>query len=376
MRDGWRATTLGEVATLEYGKGLTERDRDGHGWPVYGSAGVVGHHSTPLVDRAPVIIVGRKGTAGSIHWSDTPCWPIDTTYFVKPLARCEPRYLFLALESAGLQDLCAQTGVPGLNRERAYQAELLLPPLDGQRRIVDLIAAVDEEIGMAERISTTALNVYNSCARSQLTRARATAPLLRLGDLSMSRLGKMLSGQSRTGPEGHPYLRNADVQWDLVKLDNLARMDFSPAEQVEFALKAGDVMICEGGEVGRAAVLDHDVPGVFFQKAIHRVRCGERLLPRFLMHYLRYCAANDLLGDLVTAQTIAHLTGEKLRLLKIPALGIDDQVATVALLDSAITLARQADNLAQTTRAVRLALLSELLSGNHEIPASYDEVMA
>ena len=266
--------------------------------------------------------------------------------------------------------------MPGLNRERAYQAELLLPPLDEQRRIVDLIAAVDEEIGMAERISTTALNVYNSCARSQLTRARATAPLLRLGDLSMSRLGKMLSGQSGTGPEGHPYLRNADVQWDLVKLDNLARMDFSRAEQVEFALKAGDVLICEGGEVGRAAVLDHDVPGVFFQKAIHRVRCGERLVPRFLMHYLRYCAANDLLGDLVTAQTIAHLTGEKLRLLEIPALGIDDQVATVALLDSAITLARQADNLAQTTRAVRLALLSELLSGNHEIPASYDEVMA
>ena len=92
MREEWHTTTLGEVAILEYGKGLRDGDRDGFGWPVYGSAGVVGRHSIPLVDRGPVIIIGRKGTAGSVHWSDTPCWPIDTTYFVRPLVNLEPRY--------------------------------------------------------------------------------------------------------------------------------------------------------------------------------------------------------------------------------------------------------------------------------------------
>ena len=80
MRDGWTETTLGEIITLEYGKPLKAENRDGKGFPVFGSAGEVGLHSKPLVNEAPVIVVGRKGTAGAVWWSDLPCSVIDTAY--------------------------------------------------------------------------------------------------------------------------------------------------------------------------------------------------------------------------------------------------------------------------------------------------------
>ena len=83
LPQGWEWTSLGEIITLEYGKGLREDKRDPKGKvPVYGSNGIVGYHSTPLI-KNPCVILGRKGSVGSVHFSEVPSWPIDTTYFVE-----------------------------------------------------------------------------------------------------------------------------------------------------------------------------------------------------------------------------------------------------------------------------------------------------
>lgn len=85
--DGWKAVDLGTVLDLEYGKALPAKDRESSGTvPVYGSNGIVGYHDTALV-AGPCVVVGRKGSAGAVNVSEGRCWPIDTTYFVEPLAR-------------------------------------------------------------------------------------------------------------------------------------------------------------------------------------------------------------------------------------------------------------------------------------------------
>ena len=268
----------------------------------------------------------------------------------------------------------------GGRRKRVHPAFLLtvpvpIPSLVEQRRIVDLLAAVDEAIEAAKQEVSRAREIYNGCLFDAMLHARERGPLSSLGDLSISRLGKMLSGASKSGSDERPYVRNANVQWDRVLLDDLATMNFSPAEEKEFELKAGEVLVCEGGQVGRAAVVANDLQGVFFQKAIHRVRCGDRLLPRFLMHYLRFCADHGHLADLVTAQTIAHLTGEKLRRLQVPTPEISYQSQVVSTLDSAAAVLRQAELLTHATQSLRSVVLADLLSGEHEIPGSYDQLL-
>jgi type I restriction enzyme M protein len=127
---------LGEIASLEYGKPLKEENRTGFGFPVFGSNGVVGRHSDFIV-TGPFIIVGRKGSAGEVTWSDENGWPIDTTYYALPKRDdVDLKYLYLALKRASLHQLVEQAGVPGLNRNDAYECEIPLPPLDEQRRIV------------------------------------------------------------------------------------------------------------------------------------------------------------------------------------------------------------------------------------------------
>ena len=134
--EGWKHLYLGDVIDLEYGKSLPHKDRkESGGVPVYGSNGVVGQHDVALVN-GPCIVVGRKGSAGAVTLSRTSCWPIDTTYFVRPYGGMSLKYTALMLLAARLEELDRSTAIPGLNREEAYLRDALLPPLAEQHRIV------------------------------------------------------------------------------------------------------------------------------------------------------------------------------------------------------------------------------------------------
>lgn len=143
----WRQVKLGELLTLEYGKPLPEKARDGKGFPVYGSNGVVGFHSEALV-KGPGVVIGRKGSSGSVTFSHSDFWPIDTAYYVsvKNPAEMGIQFAHHLLVNAQLAELSAQTGVPGLSRGRAYEAQVNLPPMPTQERIVEVIGVVDNQI--------------------------------------------------------------------------------------------------------------------------------------------------------------------------------------------------------------------------------------
>lgn len=146
LQKGWIPIKLGEVAELKYGKALPAASRDGGEFPVYGSNGIVGHHSTWLTP-APTIVVGRKGSVGEVCFSDKNCSPIDTTYYIDSFDFFEPKFCFYLLKTLRLGDLNKSTAIPGLNRQDAYDLEISLPPLAEQTRIAakldELLAQVD-----------------------------------------------------------------------------------------------------------------------------------------------------------------------------------------------------------------------------------------
>jgi type I restriction enzyme, S subunit len=92
--EGWGKQPLGVIAKFNYGKALKEDHRVAGPYPVYGSSGIVGWHEKPLV-AGPGIVVGRKGNVGSIYWSNTDFYPIDTVYFIDN--ESSSYYLYFAL---------------------------------------------------------------------------------------------------------------------------------------------------------------------------------------------------------------------------------------------------------------------------------------
>lgn len=119
---------LADIADLRYGKPLPAGRRRPGKVPVYGSAGVTGRHDEALVP-GPGIIVGRKGTAGAVHWSRHGFFPIDTVFYVvpRPGPQVPPEVLFLAIRRAGLSAMRSDSAVPGLSRASALTARIQLP---------------------------------------------------------------------------------------------------------------------------------------------------------------------------------------------------------------------------------------------------------
>lgn len=121
-----RPRPLKEVLSLKYGKALPATVRVPGGVPVYGSSGITGWHDESLI-AGPVVIVGRKGSIGEVHWSDSAAFPIDTTFYVEPEGGYPLLACYFALAGAGLQSMDSDSAVPGLNRERALTTTVSLP---------------------------------------------------------------------------------------------------------------------------------------------------------------------------------------------------------------------------------------------------------
>ena len=138
---GWADVPLGSLLNFKYGKALPDKERSGKGFPVYGSNGVVGWHSHALT-TGTTIVIGRKGSVGALQFSNTPCSPIDTTYYIDEAPGHQFRFWFYRLKSLDLASLNKSTAIPGLSRGDAYQILVALPPLAEQKRIADKLDTV------------------------------------------------------------------------------------------------------------------------------------------------------------------------------------------------------------------------------------------
>ena len=101
--EGWEVRRLKDVLTLHYGKALNKTQREPGGVPVYGSGGINGTHSKPLVS-GPGIIVGRKGSVGTLYWEDKAFFPIDTTFYVEPGRRARIALSLRTFADARIRD--------------------------------------------------------------------------------------------------------------------------------------------------------------------------------------------------------------------------------------------------------------------------------
>ena len=149
-------------------------------------------------------------------------------------------------------------------------------------------------------------------------------------------LGKMLDTKRITGKHLLPYLRNVDVQWNRINITDLPTMDIPLIEYERYTVRRGDLLVCEGGDVGRSALWVGELPACGFQKALHRLRPrkASRDVPRFIYYALRDAARSNAFND-GHVSTIAHLTGDKLRAHRFPFPPRTDQGALVRFLDRA-----------------------------------------
>lgn len=178
---GWVTNRLENILELAYGKALKKTERTNGDYPVYGSGGVDGTHNEYLV-KGPGIIVGRKGTVGSLHWENKDFYPIDTVFFVKPKEYYSLVYCYQLLKTMGLENMNTDAAVPGLNRNNAYRLEVVTPTQSIIAKFTNIIQTIQHKMDA------------NHNETENLTSLRDTLlPKLISGELSLEDLPNLAS---------------------------------------------------------------------------------------------------------------------------------------------------------------------------------------
>ena len=186
---GWEPIRLESILELAYGKALKKSDRIAGEFPVYGSGGLTGSHNESLVD-GPGVIVGRKGSVGTLYWEDSAFYPIDTVFYVKPRNGRSLQYIFYLLQTLGLEGMNTDAAVPGLNRNNAYRLEIPNASQDAMDEFTKVATAIRNQIA------------GNDAEINQLASARdALLPQLLSGELTvpdaLTRADEALIGGSK-----------------------------------------------------------------------------------------------------------------------------------------------------------------------------------
>lgn len=157
---------------------------------------------------------------------------------------------------------------------------------------------------------------------------------LKLGTLvSEMCLGKMLDKNKNVGVL-QPYLRNVNVRWFSFDLSDMKEMRFETGEEVRYGLKPGDLVVCEGGEPGRAAVWNGQSEDAVIQKALHRIRFNaDEYDPHFAMFFIYFGTITDQFAKFYTGTTIKHLTGRAFARIEFPLPPVKEQRRIVAKLE-------------------------------------------
>jgi len=148
LPDGWQWVKLGEIFRLKNGKFIRKNDLQSQGnIPVYGSNGLLGFTTIPLLTEGRTIVIGRVGACGAINVVDAPCWISDNAMFVaKWFIECDIEYIALALRNVDFSSLAKKGAQPSISQEVIYNVLIPLPPLEEQKRIVVHLQALQEKI--------------------------------------------------------------------------------------------------------------------------------------------------------------------------------------------------------------------------------------
>lgn len=189
-----------------------------------------------------------------------------------------------------------------------------------------------------------------------------------VGDEFHVQLGKMLDSEKNVGTP-KSFLGNRAVQWGRIDVSDIGEIRMSPADLQRYRLQGGDLLVCEGGEVGRAAIWRDQLEECYYQKALHRLRAKGSYSHEFMAAVLQQYARSGKLQDYVTRTSIAHLPKAKFVSLPIPKPATENEQRRIAkALGDADDLIDSLEQLLTKKRQIKQGAMQELLTGQRRLP--------
>lgn len=401
MRDGWVETTLGEIADINPEK--TPKWPDDHLIRYVDIASVSwGSPISPAIQpqlfgeapgRARRLIRSGDVIASTVRpnlraFAVVPPdldGEVASTGFAVLRAKPKhaiPSFIWALVSHESFRDdmVLKATGsnYPAVRPPDVASHKVALPPIAEQRRIVDLVGALDDAIAAGRESTLVARQAAAALRRSSFGQAAASTDPIPAGEMFDMLLGRQKSPRQSVGDHVIPYLRAGNISSDGFLLSDLRTMNFSPDEQAKYCLHDDDVMLVEGGSLGQSSMWSGQVSGpIGFDKHVIRLRAIEgRSTAQYALQWTRWAYETGAFAAQATGATIRALGFGRASAMSVPGLSLEQQKSLVRPLAAADDVVLGLRSEASRMQDLRSNLLAALLSGEHEIPESYDAMLA
>ena len=349
-----------------------------------------------------MILLGEDGAPFFDHtrpvafWINEKVWVNNHIHVLKPKPNVDSKFMVHWLNNVDYRTYINGSILNKLTQSNMNNIAFAFPSVSEQQCIANFLDAECARIDAIIEQTRASVEEYKKLKQSIITQAvtKGIRPNRRMKDSGIewigeipddweihklcwdysAELGKMLDAKRVTGEHLHPYIKNADVQWWRINALGLDEMDFSDDEYDRYTVKRGDLIICEGGEIGKCAVVPDDFPeGIYYQKALHRVRPRNRKLSNpYYLSYVIFCMAKqDAFGTTHEKATIQHLPGDALSQLRIPTPPYNEQCQIVSYISDEMAridgLIQKKDQLLTEIDSYRKSLIYEYVTGKKEV---------
>ena len=378
---GWELVRLGEVISLEYGKGLSEKKRRVGPFPVIGSNGIIGFHSQSLI-QGPGIVVGRKGSIGAVSWVGLDFWPIDTTYYVAVLRKdIDLKWLYFSLVKLNLPRLGQADVVPGLKRDLVHILMFPFPPLPEQKKIAEILSTVDQAIEKVGEAIEKTQRLKKGLMQELLTKGighkefkkALIGKLPKVWDVrKLAEVGNLQYGYTASAikqSEGVRFVRitdiddNGKIKWAFVpscKIDN--------RNYLRYKLNEGDVLFARiGATTGKSALIDKEVEGVYASYLIRFVRNVNTLDSRYLYFFTQSNNYWLQVHKNKEGQLKKGINAKILGSLSIPLPPLPEQQKIAEILSSVDRRIDVLTNRRERLEKIKKGLMEDLLTGKKRV---------
>ena len=373
----WQTVRLGEVLILKYGVSLPEKQRSQGTVPVFGSAGIVGYHAKASCN-GPGIIVGRKGSIGSITWTDADFVPIDTTYFVAPLdGKVDLRWAYHLLARQDLSRLNSATGVPGLNRDDVYAIRILFPPFAEQRAIADVLDSIDAAIERTDDVIAATEHLRDALLHDLLTRGvpgwhstwkdapgigtvPASWEVVRLGDVAEVERGKF-AHRPRNEPRFYggtiPFIQTGDIVQAGGRIKEHTQTLNGEGLAISRLFPAGTIVMTIAANIGETAIATYPVA---FPDSLVGITANQ-VDTSFLEYFLR--TQKERLRAAAPESAQKNINLENLRPMAVSYPPLEEQQAIAGMLDAVDDAIERARGERASLQGLKASASGALLTG-------------
>ena len=353
-----------------------------------GSAGIVGFHNI-ATRHGPGVVVGRKGSIGTVTWVPNNFVPIDTTYFVVPIdCKVDLRWAYYLLAHENLSSLNRATGVPGLNRDDVYALTRKIPPLPEQRAIANILDSIDQAIEAADALVSSTEQLRDSLLHNLLTRGlpgrhNQCKEVSGLGTIPVNwqtpRLGDILDSTTygtnvSLGENGDvAILRMNNLQNGKINLSDTRRANLADRELLMLDLVRGDILFNRTNSlnlVGKVGVVQSLLKSTSFASYLVRLRVKENLVdPFWLAALMASESCQSRIRRFATpGVSQANINPTSLKTLIVPFPPLPEQQTIAAILESVDESIEKGRGAGERFRNLKESASDALLTGLVRVP--------